>query len=458
MQSTYTRFLADSASKSFDLHHRETIAHNISRYDDAVLSGKEQFLHLDLARRRAATYKHHVLENLEDQIKIFEQNFTRNGGKLIWAENAVEAKKAVLDIFQQNQVKLAVKSKSMVTEEIGLVPFLEKHNIECVETDLGEYVVQLTDDKPYHIVTPIMHLSARDVAGIFHEKFGLSKDASPADITGFVRARMRASFFKADAGITGANFLIAETGSVAVTENEGNGILSMAMPRIHIIIAGVEKLIESLGSLHIFWPLLASHGTGQSITAYNTVISGPRSADERDGPEQVYVILLDNGRSRLLGTVPQRRSLACIRCGACLNACPVYRSIGGHSYGTVYSGPIGAVISPFLTGKFDEFKHLSFASSLCGKCTDVCPVGIDLHHQLLRNRRYSVKKGYTTRPERWMMWLYKMAMKKRNRMDFLSAKKKNHMFNRFMAKGWGDRRNPPTFVKSFASKYANLLK
>ncbi len=459
MNPAHIHFQADSAAKAFDLHHREIVAHHISRYDESVVIGKGQFLNLNLARRRAGMLKHFVLEHLEDHLKTFEQNFISNGGHLIWSETAADARKAIIDIFEKHQVKTVVKSKSVVTEEIGLNAALEKNGIECLETDLGEYIIQITNDKPYHIVTPVMHRTAKEIASIFHEQFDLSENASPSDITAFVRATLRKKFIHADAGITGANFLVADTGSVAITEDEGNGLMTMSLPRIHIVVTGIDKIIASVFELDLFWPLLATYGTGHQISAYNSLVSGPRSHDEHDGPEHMYVVLIDNGRSRLLGAIPQRRSLSCIRCGACLNACPVYRNIGGHAYGTVYTGPIGAIITPFLSGKFEEHKHLSFASTLCGKCTDVCPVGIDLHHQLIMNRRHSVKNGYTTRAERWFMWAYTFSMKKRSRLDRFSPKRKNSLFTRFLAKGWGDRRDMPMIVRSFASKsYANRNK
>jgi L-lactate dehydrogenase complex protein LldF len=453
MSQAQIRFQSESALKAFDLHHREIMSRSISLYDENVASGKEQFANLGLARRRAGLLKHFVIEHLEDHLKTFEQNFSHNGGQVIWTETAADARKAVIDILDHHKVRTVVKSKSMVTEEIGLNAALEKNGIECLETSLGQYILQLTNDEPYHMVTPLMHRTAKEIAGIFHDKFGLSENASPQEITSFVRNTLRKKFIKADAGITGANFLVADTGSVSITENEGNGILSMSMPRIHIVVTGIEKIIASVNDIELFWCLLATHGTGQKITAYNSLVNGPRRQDERDGPEYMYVVLTDNGRSRLLSSIPQRRSLACIRCGACLNACPVFRNIGGHAYGTTYTGPIGAVITPFLSGRFEEYKHLSFASTLCGKCTEVCPVGIDLHNQLIMNRRLSVKSGYSTKAERWAMWAYKFAMKKRSRLDRLSPKRKNYLFKRFLAKGWGDRRENPVVVKSFARQY-----
>jgi len=450
--TAHKAFLEASEKKAFDKAHRSTIAFNMARYDEAVETGKAQFSNLETARRRAAIRKHIVLENLEDHLKTFEQHFTNRGGRVIWARDGEDARRAILDIFEQQYIKRVVKSKSMITEEIGLTKFLEKNGIECVETDLGEYIVQISNDKPYHIVTPAMHLSAKQVAGIFHKQFGLSEEATPEEITAFVRETLREKFVNAQAGITGANFLVSGTGSVALTENEGNGVLSASFPKLHIVVAGIEKVVSSLEDLDLFWPLLASHGTGQQITAYNTLINGPKKVVEPDGPSQMVVILLDNGRSRLLGTIPQRRTLSCIRCGACLNACPVYRNIGGHAYGTIYSGPIGAIISPHLSGRLREYIHMSHASSLCGKCTEVCPVGIDLHKQLLENRRLAVRMKFPSRSERLGMMAYKKAMGKARWLDSASPPVKNFFAGLLMKKAWGRRRTMPKVVTSFRKR------
>ncbi len=452
-QIAYSRFLSDCRIKAFDKSHRRTINYNMMRYDEAVLRGKALFANLELARKRAAHKKHTVLEHLEDYLKNFEHQFTGRGGKIIWAEDAEEARRAVLQIFEEHFVKKVVKSKSMVTEETGLTEFLEKNGIECIETDLGEYIVQISGDKPYHIVTPAMHLSAGDVAKIFNQQFGLSEESTPEDITAFVRTKLRQKFAEAQAGITGANFLVAGNGAVAITENEGNALFSMAAPKIHIVLTGIEKLIPGAEDLDLFWPLLATHGTGQEITAYNSLVFGPKQAGETDGPEHMYVILIDNGRSRLLAATPQRRNLSCIRCGACLNACPVYRNIGGHAYGTVYSGPIGAIISPHMTGKMAEYKHLSYASSLCGKCTEVCPAGIDLHHQLLYNRHLFIRNGLSTRTERLGIKAYKKAMGNRKWLDLASPGIKNIAAKIIFSKSWGKKRSMPKVVKSFNKRY-----
>ncbi len=449
MSEIYTKFMKDAEKKAFDPVHRKTIRFNMSRYDAAVVNGKKQYLNLELAKERAAHIKNKVIIDLPKYLLDFESNFQSHGGKVIWAVDAAEALKEILKVLKKHAAKNVVKSKTMVTEEIELNDFLEKNGIESMETDLGEYIVQVAGQKPYHIVTPAMHMSKEDVSELFTEKFGLPANSSPEEITAYVRKQLREKFYLADAGISGANFLVADTGSVCLTENEGNGMMSISFPRVHIVVAGIEKLIPRLSDLDLFWPLLATHGTGQNISVYNSIISGPRQEGENDGPEEMYVVLLDNRRTELLSHKNQRRALSCIRCGACLNACPVYRNIGGHTYGTTYSGPIGSVISPWMNG-MKEFKHLSFASSLCGACTEVCPVKINLHELLLYNRSDSVKEGYTGRMDRFIFKAYKIAMLHPSSMDMVSGKTKNRLMKRFVSKLWGPRRTLPAMAeKSF---------
>jgi L-lactate dehydrogenase complex protein LldF len=446
---TYTDFVRTTEKISFDREHRKKINYNISKYDAAVINGKKQFSNLDLAKKKAAVIKYKVINELDRYLVEFEKNFEEKGGKVIWALDAEDAVKEVLNIAKKHKTKMVVKSKSMVTEEIELNKHLAKNKIEIVETDLGEFIVQQLGQAPYHIVTPAMHLSKEDVATLFHEKFEMPENSSPEQITHFVRKLLRQKFSQAEIGITGANFLIADTGSIAVSENEGNGMMSMSGPNIHIAITGIEKLIPSINDLDLFWPLLSTHGTGQRISAYCSVINGPRQQNETDGPEAMYVILLDNGRTNLLAQPNQRRALTCIRCGACLNACPVYKNIGGHAYGTTYSGPIGAVIAPYMVD-FEKFKHLSFASSLCGNCTEVCPVNINLHELLLHNRNESVKRNTNTFYEKISMLVMKRFMMKRSRIDGSSAGFKNKILRRFFKKAWGSRRQMPVVKpKSF---------
>ena len=428
------KFKQKSFDKAADLKHRKTINYNIGKYDAVVPVGKKQFADLDFVREKAKNIKWKALETLDVQLEKFEVNFLKNGGKVIWAENIEQACDAVLKICREKNCKTVVKSKSMVTEEIHLNDFLEKHQIESIETDLGEYIQQLDQEPPYHIVTPAMHKSKEDVARVFHEHLNTPLDLTPEEMTLVAREKMRKKYVQAEVGVTGANFLIPETGSIAITENEGNARLSAAFPKTHIVITGIEKVIPQLQDLSLFWPLLATYGTGQQMTVYNSIISGPRSAREQDGPDEMYVILLDNGRTNILQDPVSRESLYCIRCGACLNACPVYKNIGGHSYGTTYSGPIGSVITPNLKD-LGEWNHLSHASSLCGSCTEVCAVKINLHELLLNNRRETVRLGKGNMMEKiaWTVWQQSMLF--RPAMNLGNSKIKNWMVNKLF-KGW----------------------
>ena len=407
--------------------------------------GKEQFADVNLAREKAKNIKWKAIESLDKQLEKFETAITKRGAKVIWAETAEQAQEEILKICREKNCRSIVKSKSMVTEEIHLNDFLEQHNIESIETDLGEYIQQLDNEPPYHIVTPAMHKSKEDVARLFSEKLGTDPTLTPEQLTLVARQILREKYTCAEVGITGANFIIADMGAIAVTENEGNARLSCAWPKTHIVVVGIEKIIPSITDLALFWPLLATYGTGQKITVYNTIVAGPRQEGETDGPDDMYVILLDNGRTNILANEKARESLYCIRCGACLNACPVYKNIGGHSYSTTYSGPIGAVITPHLK-QMDEWKHLSYASSLCGNCTEVCAVKINLHELLLENRHEAVDSGSSSFGERtaWKFW--KQAMLHRKFMNLGSSKMKNWAVNTFV-KDWKKHRSEIEFPK-----------
>ena len=347
------KFQADAARVSFDEKHRNTIRFNMGKYYAAVSKGRARYQDFEATRQKAAAIKRHTLEHLADYLLQFEKNFTANGGTVLWARTADDAIAYITEIFKENNVKSVVKSKSMTTEEIELNENLKKVGVESVETDLGEYIVQLAGERPYHIVTPAMHKSKADIAKLFNKHFGFPLESTAEEMTMLAREKLREKYLAADAGITGANFIIADKGAIAVTENEGNGLMSTSFPKIQIAIAGIEKIIPSFKDLGLFWPHLAQNGTGQPITAYSSVFSGPKKANESHGPEKMYVILLDNGRTNLYKQDTFRVALSCIRCGACLNACPIYKNIGGWSYNTTYSGPIGTVISPHLRG-FDE--------------------------------------------------------------------------------------------------------
>jgi len=458
MLKTAEEFLEKSDEKAFDLPHRKTINYNIGKYNAAVERGLSKFENLEASKKKAHVVKWRVMENLDKFLPEFESNFQRRGGKVIWANDAAEAQQEILNIINRKNGKTVIKSKSMTTEEIHLNEFLESHQIESLESDLGEYIVQLLGQPPYHIVTPAMHLSAVEIAKLFHDQFGTPLDATPQQLTQKARELLREKYLTADIGISGGNFLIADTGSIALTENEGNARLCTTFPKTHIAVVGIEKVIPTMADLDLFWPLLASHGTGQNLTVYNTILSGPRQANETDGPEEMYVILLDNGRTNLLAQKEQRQGLYCIRCGACLNACPVYKNIGGHTYNTTYSGPIGSVITPHLKG-MEEFKHLSYASSLCGKCTEVCPVKIDIHKMLLLNRRDAVSGNENSKMEGIGWNMFNHMMQKRKWMDFFSGKFKNFMLKLFFKKSWGKYREMPKVAnKSFAKQWEEINK
>ena len=458
MNPTQEEFLAKSTVKAADREHRRKINFNIGKYNAVVPKGKQQFMDLELARERAKNAKWKAIATLDQQLELFEATITRRGAKVIWAEDARQALEAIGRICREKNCKTLVKSKSMVTEEIHLNEYLQRIGIDSVETDLGEYIQQLDGEAPYHIVTPAMHKSKEDVAKLFAEKLGTDPKATPEQLTLTAREILREKYVEAEVGVTGANFIVSDVGGIAVTENEGNARLSCAWPATHIVIAGIEKVIPSINDLGLFWPLLATFGTGQQVTVYNSLITGPRQPGETDGPTDMYVILLDNGRTNILADERQRESLYCIRCGACLNACPIYKNIGGHAYGVTYSGPIGSVITPHLQG-MDEFKHLSFASSLCGNCTEVCAVKINLHELLLENRYESVRTGKTELLEKiaWRAW--KQAMLFRPALNLASGKMKNWFVNKVVT-GWTAQRgelNFPekTFNQRWREKYGD---
>lgn len=435
------KFLKDAERVAFDTDHRRKISHNISKYEAAVPKGKTQFGDLELARRKAANLKHKILSDLDRYLIEFELNFEKSGGRVIWAPTQKDAVHEILNILKKARARSVVKSKSMVSEELGLDEVLEKKKIEAIETDLGEFIVQLAGEKPYHILTPAMHKSKEDVAALFHDKFGMPEQSTPYDIAAFARDYLRQKFIEAEAGITGANFLLADAGAVCLTENEGNAFMSVSFPKTHIVIAGIEKLIPSIADLQLFWPLLATFGTGQKVTAYNHIIFGPKRSEEVDGPEEMFVILLNNRRTEVLKQDRQRRALSCIRCGACLNACPVYRNVGGYTYQAPYTGPIGSVIMPFMEN-LGDYKHLSYASTLCGRCTEVCPVNIPLHELLLVNRQLSVRKGLNTGGEKFLMTNVRRVLLRRNLMN-MGGGMKNALFRNFFAAAWGPRRELP---------------
>ncbi|HEV3259272.1 MAG TPA: LutB/LldF family L-lactate oxidation iron-sulfur protein [Gemmataceae bacterium] len=353
-------------------------------------------------RDHAKRIKEHTLANLDRYLEELEGSVIKRGGHVHWAGTAEEARQAVVAIARQCGCRRAVKSKSMTSEEIHLNPALEAAGVEVTETDFGEFILQLAGERPSHLVAPVVHHTRESIARILsrHTGWSLPDDARTLALTG--RGLLREKFRAADLGITGANFAVAETGTIVLVTNEGNGRLTTTCPRVQVVLMGMEKVIPRLADLPVFLKLLARAATGQALSVYTTLLTGPRRPGELDGPEEFHLVILDNGRSRILGT-PFRESLQCIRCGACLNACPVYRRIGGHAYGGVYSGPIGSILTPLFDSVSDN-PHLPHASSLCGACQAACPVKIHIPQMLIGLRELQ----HQARPNRWERLAYRL--------------------------------------------------
>ncbi|WP_114395161.1 LutB/LldF family L-lactate oxidation iron-sulfur protein [Oleisolibacter albus] len=352
--------------------------------------------------------KDHALAHLDLYLERFEAKVTAAGGQVHWARTPAEARAAILSICRAAGARMVTKGKSMVSEEVGLNAALEEAGLEVVETDLGEYIIQIRKEAPSHIIAPALHLSKEQVAEDFrrvHTHLDPARSLSePSDLLTEARVLLREKFLAADVGITGANFLIAETGSTVIVTNEGNGDLTQSLPRVHVVLTSIEKVVPTLEDASTLLRLLARSATGQELSTYTTFSTGPRRPDDLDGPEQFHVVLLDNGRSALLGTEMQE-ALRCIRCGACMNHCPVYHAVGGHAYGWVYPGPIGAVIDPALIG-LEEARHLPNASTFCGRCESVCPVRIPLPRLMRLWREKEAAARLSPGPQRWGLGLW----------------------------------------------------
>lgn len=360
-------------------------------------------------RHQARLARERALNRLPELLELLERNVTANGGHVLWARDAAELNQIVLELCRKHGVKRVTKGKSMVTEESALNHALEAHGIEINESDLGEYIIQLAGETPSHIVFPMLHKTREATAQLLHDRLGMPMTDRPEDMTRFVRGVMRQKYLEADMGISGVNFAIAETGTIATVENEGNNRLSTGAPRVHVAVMGIEKVIATWEDYALLVQLLSRSATGQRLSVYNNLMSGPRRPDEPDGPEVFYLIIMDNGRARIFGS-EYAESLACIRCGACLNACPVYQNIGGHAYGWVYPGPIGSIVSPLLLGPTNAPK-LPYASSLCGACQSACPVEIAIPDLLLKLRRDLVQAGDPTLGWRIGMRLWRIGMR-----------------------------------------------
>lgn len=398
----------------------QTLRGHLRRAMDSLIH-KRQALFADAGefqtlRRRCLEIRAHALANLPELLEQLEARCTENGIRVHWAETTDQANALVLEILQRHGVERLVKGKSMVSEEMGLNHYLEERGIECLESDLGEFIIQLAGETPSHIVMPALHKSKREIAELFHEKFPDIPYTDDVDeLTASARAILREKFMGAEAGLSGVNFLVAQTGTLCLVENEGNGRMSTTVPPLHIAVTGIEKVVERLADVPPLLSLLPRSATGQPITTYFNMISGPRRSGEKDGPREVHLVLLDNGRSRIYTDSELQATLRCIRCGACINHCPVYTRLGGHAYGTVYPGPIGSILEPQQRG-LEGLGELAEASTLCGACDEVCPVLIPIPRLLNRLRWEAVrqdgggeiagqgKRRKTTQAALWRAW------------------------------------------------------
>jgi L-lactate dehydrogenase complex protein LldF len=360
------------------------------------LRAAESFPQMEEMRNRARVIRAEVMSRLDEHLDTFADAVEERGGTVFFASDAAEANRYIVDLALSEGVSRAVKVKSMVTEEIRLNDALDAAGIEAIETDLGEFIVQLAGETPSHIIAPVLHMDRYDVGKLFAEKLGVDYTDDPSELNDIARTHLRERFLTAEMGISGANFAVAEDGAIALVTNEGNGRICTTAPRIHVAVMGMERLVRSRADLAVMLEVLARSATGQGLSVYTNIVSGPRRAEEPDGPDQLHVVIVDNGRSATLGS-SVAEILYCIRCGACLNACPVYRHVGGHAYGSVYPGPIGKVITPSLFG-LAEWHELPDVSSLCGACTEACPVRIDIPDLLVKLRRQTTE--YTPRSMR----------------------------------------------------------
>jgi L-lactate dehydrogenase complex protein LldF len=355
-------------------------------FHQARIDASDQTPDWEALQDKGRAIKAHTLDNLAYYLELVERNVIASGGHIYFAKDAEAASNYVVNLAKERGIELVIKGKSMVSEEMALNHRLEEEGIEPVETDLGEYIVQLAEETPFHIIAPAIHKSRGEVSELFVEKLNVPMYDNIEDLTREARDQLRQKFVDAGMGITGANFVVAETGTVTLVTNEGNGRMCTSMPKIHVAITGMEKVVPSIEDLGLFLRLLIRSATGQRISSYVTTVTGPRGEDEVDGPEEFHLVIVDNGRSKMLADPNLREALYCLRCGACLNACPVYRKVGGHAYGWVYPGPIGAIVSPMLTN-LSEAKDLPYASTLCGACKEACPVKINIPRMLLYLRK-----------------------------------------------------------------------
>ena len=432
----------------------------LQHFDSRRLKALSYFQNLELAKQRAAYIRWKVTESLDKYLVDFEASLLRKGGKVVWAYDAANALQELDQIITRTKSKKIVKSKTSLSSEIGLMAHL-KGNKDLVvnETGVGDYLIELTEETPFHPVLPSVNLQHGETNKKLNTSIRSSLEADNQELMSDLREEIRRKYLEADLGITGANFLIADAGMVAISENEGNARLCYTFSKTHVVLASIDKIIPSISDLELFFPLLSTHASGQQLSAFNTIV-GPATRDEHDGPQEFIVILIDNGRSSVMASQDQRQALTCIGCGACHNVCPVFTASGGTAlYQGAKSGPIGQVINP-LQSNLESYKHLSNASTLCGRCTDVCPVKIDLHNHLVRNRHDSVGQGLEKTGEKLAWYTWKKFMLNRKNMN-RPPSIKGFTLKQFYKNEWGEQREFPklaekTFNQLWREKYGEV--
>ncbi|MBR2770670.1 MAG: lactate utilization protein [Bacteroidales bacterium] len=436
--------------KAFDEEHWQKINYSTGCFESSFAKGKVNYRNLDLEKQRAYTLRNKSMLGLEKLLVDFETHFSENGGKVLWARNADDALTMIFDLICKEKANAIMRSNSMVLDEIGLNGFLERKNVRVVETEVGRFILHEGQQKPYHPLAPSIHLSKEENNAILTGQFKLKPDSSAKQMINFVRHEVTIESKEVPICITGANFLLSDVGGVVLTENEGNILKSTSIAKVHIVVAGIAKMVPSIDDLSVLLPLLSLHASGQSMTACNTITFGP--AKTGNGPEQVYVILLDNNRSELLSHEKQRKVMSCIHCGACVSVCPVYKNIGGYSYATKHIGPIGTVMTPLMEG-LEDYNYLNSACSLCRKCVEICPVKIPLDDLIIENRHLAImKKTNNSKYDallRAMIW----HCKSRKKMDSPLFFKKLEL-KRLFGLLWGNNRPLPEFAsKSFSQQW-----
>ena len=442
-------FFEKIESIAFNKDHRRLLEERINSNAQKVKQSKLFFSDLELAKTRAAFIKTKSLDNLDKYLIEFESNLIKRGGKVIWAQDKEEAITEITKIVERKAVKSILKSRSGIFEEIDLSRELEKQNIACKESDIGNMLQQLAEENCYHPIFPTLHQNEARIQELIKNKFPELDEKKPQQLVEEISKHIIQDIHREELSITAVNFLVADSGASVILSNEATNAQLAAFPKTQVLICGIEDIIPSLADLDLFVHLYSTHSNGSTTYAYTHILSGPKQTDETDGPEEMYVILLDNGRSNILEQVNQRSALSCINCGACHNTCPIYKSIGGHAYQSVYTGPIGSITTPLRSG-MSAYKYLSFASPSAMESVSECPVKINFPKLLQNNRTASVQSSPPGKTEKLSIFFWKAAMLKRSNMDKGGAKLKNFMLRQFFKRSWGERREMPVVAqKSF---------